>query len=55
MTIRYEINMFPACCKTWQRCECKNLTPAGIAIYLRNLLRDASHGYIIKHVTIIND
>lgn len=55
MTIRYKINMFPACCKTWQSCEKKGLTSEGVVIYLRNLLRDASCGYLIKHVTITNN
>jgi hypothetical protein len=55
MTIRYKINMFPACCKTWQSCEKRGLTSEGVTIYLRNLLRDAEHGYIVKGVTISND
>ena len=55
MTIRYKINIFPACCKTWQTCEKKGLTSEGVTIYLRNLLRDALQGYTVKNVTISAD
>ena len=55
MTIRYKINIFPACCKTWQTCEKKGLTSEGVTIYLRNLLRDAAQGSAIKNVTILSD
>lgn len=49
--IDYKFNLFPGY-PTTKVVTVKNLTPQGVTIMLRNLLRDALNGIEIKNVTI---